>query len=382
MACPVAMMRLGQGKQVETMATRKGWIAAVALIAILVLVLGGYKYVQHLSSQAALASAPEPVESVAMTSARVAPFAEEARSIGTIVATRTVELRNELAGTVTYVGFRSGEIVPQGAVLLRLDTSEERARFAAQTARAAVAAKNLERSRELISRGFISRAQVDLLTSESRAASAEAQAIKASIAKREIRAPFTARAGIHDVHAGQYLEEGTRITTLQGIDARRYVDFGLPAQTAAELGPGARVKVTGTGLSQDGVEAIVIARDSSASDTRLVQFRAAIDAAPEQLLPGSFAEVFVRARAQQPTVFVPRTAVSQRPHASYVFLMAPAGKGQYRAKQTVVKLGQAVENDVAVLSGLKGGERIVANGAFKLRDGALVRPVSSQAPAR
>lgn len=360
------------------MGRRKGWIAAVAVIIVLSLLLGGYKFARHLSSQEALAAAQEPAEAVASVSARVAPFTQEARSIGTVVATRTVELRNELAGTVTYVGFRSGQIVPAGAVLLRLDSTEERARLAAQSARASVAARNLERSRELVDRGFISKAQVDLLTSESRAASAEAAAIRASIAKREIRAPFTARAGIHDIHPGQYLDEGTRITTLQGIDAQRYIDFGLPAHSAAGIAAGARVRVTGTGLPPEGAQATVIARDSSATDTRLVQFRAAIRVASERVLPGSFAEVFVPESDPVPTVFVPRTAVNQKPHASYVFVMVPVAKGQFRARQTVVRLGPTLKDEVAIVSGLKGGERIVSDGAFKLTDGALVHPV----PAR
>jgi membrane fusion protein (multidrug efflux system) len=360
------------------MGTRRNWIVAIATIAVLILVLGGYKLIQQMSAQQALAAAQEPVEAVASVKARVVPYAEEARSIGTVVATRTVDLRNELAGTVTHVGFRSGQVVPKGALLLRLNTSEERARLAAQTARAAVAAKNLERSKELVDRGFISQAQVDLLTSESRAASAEAAALRAAIAKGEIRAPFTARAGIHNLHAGQYLEEGTRITTLQGIDPERYVDFGLPAQSSSGLTLGDRVRVTGAGLPPDGAEARIIARDSSASDARLIQYRAAARIAPERLLPGSFAEVFVRTGTEAPTVFVPRTAVNQRPHASYVFVMVAEGEEQFRVKQTVVKLGPTVGDEVAIVSGLKGGERIVSDGAFKLRDGALVRPVAPQ----
>ena len=165
------------------MGRRQGWIAAAAIIVVLSFVLAGYKFDQHVSLQEALAAAQEPVEAVASARARVVPFAQEARSIGTVVATRTVELRNELAGTVTFVGFRSGQVVPAGAVLLRLDSSEERARLAAQAARAAVAAKNLERSRELVDRGFVSKAQVDLLTSESRAANAEAAAVPSSPAQ-------------------------------------------------------------------------------------------------------------------------------------------------------------------------------------------------------
>ena len=360
------------------MGSRQRWVTAITAMIALVVILGGYKLSRQLSSDKALAAAAEPVEAIHAVRARVAPFAAEVRSVGTVVATQTVELRNELAGTVTYVGFHSGDVVPKGSVLLRMDTSEEYARLAAQTARAAVAAKNLERSRELVKRGFISQAQIDLLTSESRAASAEAAAIKAVISKKEIRSPFTGRAGIHDLHPGQYLEEGTNITTLQGVDRRRYVDFGLPAQSAANLGVGGDVRVSGMGLPSGGIVAKVIARDSSTTDSRLVKYRVSIPVAPESLLPGSFADISVPAGPATPMVFVPRTAVNQRPHATYVFVLLPQAKGQFRVRQKVVRLGPVSDDEVAVVDGLKGGERIAADGAFKLRDGMLVRPTAAR----
>ncbi|MDG2002286.1 MAG: efflux RND transporter periplasmic adaptor subunit, partial [Novosphingobium sp.] len=332
------------------MGSRQSWIAAVAVMVALAMILGGYKLARQMFSDMALAAAPEPVEAIHSVRARVAPFTAEVRSVGSVVATRTVEIRNELAGTVTYVGFNSGQVVRKGSVLLRMDISEERARLAAQTARAAVATKNLERSRELVERGFISQAQIDLLTSESRAAGAEAAAIRALISKKEIRSPFTGRAGIHDLHPGQYLEEGTNITTVQGIDSHRYVDFSLPAQSAASLDPGEVVRVGGTGLPSDGINATVIARDSSMTDSRMVKYRVSVSVAPDNLLPGSFADIFVPTGTEAPTVFVPRTAVNQRPHASYVFVMSPEGKGQFRARQKVVRLGPTLDDEVAIVS--------------------------------
>ena len=77
-------------------------------------------------------------------------------------------------------------------------------------------------------------------------------------------------------------------------------------------------------------------------------------------------------------VFIPRTAVNQRPHAAYVFVLLPQAKGQSRVRQQVVRLGPVSGEEVAVVSGLKGGERIAADGAFKLRDGMLVRPVAAR----
>lgn len=355
----------------------QSWTIASAAMIILALTLAGYKLNQQWAADRALAAAAEPVEAIQTVRARVAPFAADMRSVGTVVATQTVDLRNELAGTVTYVGFKSGQVVPKGAVLVRLGTREEHARLAAQTARAKVAAKNLERSQELVGRGFISESRVDLLVSESLAANAEAAAIRAVISKKEIRAPFTGRAGIHDLHTGQYLEEGTKITTLVDIGPRRHVDFTLPAEMAANLGLGSLVRVSGTGLPPDGIDARVIARDSSTTDARLVKYRISVPVAPDKLLPGSFADVIVPVGPAAPTIFVPRTAVNQRPHAVYVFVVVRQAKGGFRARQRVVRLGPVSGNEVTVVSGLKGGERIAADGAFKLRDGMLVRPVAA-----
>ena len=48
---------------------------------------------------------------------------------------------------------------------------------------------------------------------------------KATIDRKTIRAAFRARVGISDVHPGQYLSEGTYLTSLQGVDQSAYVDF-------------------------------------------------------------------------------------------------------------------------------------------------------------
>lgn len=353
----------------------KEWWFAAAIVAALVALLFGYKLTSKWSADGAAAAAPEPSETVQAATATIRQFAPQSRSIGTIAATEIVELRNEIAGTVVEVGFGSGQRVAKGAMLVRFDTREERARLAAQSARAALAAKNLERAQALSSRGFVSQSRIDLLASELATTRAEADALRAIIAKKEISAPFAARAGIHDLHAGQYLAEGSAIATLQGVGDRLYVDFSLPQDAAAAVRPGHTVRVSGTGLPAVGLTAQVMARDAAASDARMVRYRASVTNAGDLLMPGSFVDVTLPVARSAPTIFVPRTAISQKPHAAYLFLLQPdnAVEGALRARQRVVKLGPVVGDHVAILTGLKGGERIAADGAFKLRDGALVQ---------
>ena len=74
---------------------------------------------------AAAESAPEPQEAVEAVQVRRGEWAAATRAVGTVVALRQVEIRNELPGTVVEVGFASGDIVEAGQALVRLDASQE-----------------------------------------------------------------------------------------------------------------------------------------------------------------------------------------------------------------------------------------------------------------
>ena len=79
---------------------------------------------------------------------------------------------------------------------------------------------------------------MDRARAERDVALAQIARTKAIIARKTIRAPFRARVGIADVHPGQYLNEGTQLTTLQGVDDAAHVDFTVAQQVAAGLREG------------------------------------------------------------------------------------------------------------------------------------------------
>ena len=85
--------------------------------------------------------------------------------------------------------------------------------------------------------------EVDTARAERDVALAQIARTKAVIDRKTIRAPFRARIGISDVHPGQYLNEGTLLTTLQGVDDSAYVDFSVAQQVAASLRAGDTVQV-------------------------------------------------------------------------------------------------------------------------------------------
>ena len=103
---------------------------------------------------------------------------------------------------------------------------------------------------------------VDRARAERDVALAQIARIKAIIAKKTIRAPFRARVGLADVHPGQYLNEGTELTTLQGADEAAHVDFAVAQRVAAGLRAGQRVDIFAGNARHDGNPAAIVAVDA------------------------------------------------------------------------------------------------------------------------
>src|SRR5690606_19962636 len=146
---------------------------------------------------------------------------------------------------------------------------------------------------------------------------------KAIIERKTIRAPFRARVGISDVHPGQYLNQGTLLTTLQGVDDHAYVDFTVAQQIAAGLKPGDRVDVF-TRADADALNAEVLAIDARVDPaTRNAPVRAQLSANEVALRPGASVRVRVPTDEPRLAVAIPASAVRKGPEGDHVFVLAP-----------------------------------------------------------
>src|SRR5690554_4077773 len=324
----------------------RAWLRSALLFGGILVVGGGIVALRDVLGEGAHAEAPmaEPAQVVTEAVAQPRDYRGSTTAIGTVLAIRSISLRNELPGTVRWVGLRSGQVVEAGTVLVALDVSVEEAELRALKARA-----------------------------ERDVALAEIARLEAVIARKTIRAPFRARVGIADVHPGQFLEAGTLLTTLQGVDDEANVDFTVPQDIAATLRPGGQVEVV---VGED--EALVVPAQIVAVDarvdpvTRNAAVRARIRDALDQLAPGSSVRVRVGVGQEQHAVIVPVTALRKGPDGDHVFVLAEVD-GQVRAQVRRVAAGPITGDSVIILSGLDAGERIAASGSFKLRDGALVQ---------
>ena len=350
------------------------WVGSVVLplmVVVMAVGLAAWKYDAIQEGQAASAKQPEPMETVTVAVAKEIEHRQSTTSIGTVLALRSITLKNELAGTVREVRLTPGHIVEAGMILVALDVSVEDAELKAQEAQAALAKTVLDRRQNLNHEMATTQEEVDRARADVDVARAQITRTKAIIARKTIRAPFRARVGIADVHPGQYLNEGTLLTTLQGIDDAAHVDFTVAQQVAADLREGELVEVS-AGTSAP-VTAKIVALDSRIDPaTRNAVVRARIEGAVHAPSPGSSVRVRVPVGTPRKAVAVPVSALRKGPQGDQVFVITQDKDGRARAHVQQVESGAMFGDEIVIHAGLAAGDRVAASGSFKLREAALV----------
>ena len=342
--------------------------------------LAVWKGVSIANTNAAAANQPEPAEMIQAVTAESRELLRTTTSIGTVVATRSITVRNEIPGTVAYTRLAPGNIVEEGDVLVRLDVSVETADLQALEAQRKLAETQLTRMQRMVERKAASEQELDTARAQYDVAVAQIARTKAVIGRKVLRAPFRARVGISDVHEGQYLNEGTELTTLQGVDEFAFVDFTVAQQVAALLRKGADVNVF-TSESPQPIVAKVLALDSRVDpSTRNTVVRARIANGAGAPAPGSSVRVEVPVGIAHTVVTIPASALRKGPGGDHVYVLVEAN-GQTRVKQRAVTVDALRGDEVAISAGIEPGERVAASGAFKLRESALVALAETPAVA-
>jgi len=358
------------------------WVAPLLLLGAVAsagALLAAFKHDANQDAAAASASQPEPVELVTLARAEPAQHLPTTTAIGTVLSMRSIVLENEEAGTVRRVALSPGQIVEAGSVLVALDVAVEQAELRALDARAKLAETTLGRSERLLASGSIAPEQVDQARAERDVAQAQAARVRAIIARKTIVAPFRARVGLADVHPGQYLNQGTELTTLQGLSDQVHVDFSVTQNVASSIGVGSSVEIR-TDDAGPALAATIVAIDARVDRaTRNRTLRARLEGGLNGPSPGASVRVLVPAGKESPAVAIPVSALRKGPDGDHVWVIAADDAGVMRASERMVQSGPALGETVLLFGGLTAGERVAAAGSFKLREGVRVQPSATLA---
>lgn len=345
---------------------RRPWCPFVLFALLLVLVAcdGEDKPAAGANSAGQGGDRPTPV-----TTVRLQPqtFADSISAIGTVKARESVTVTAKVSEIVQTVHFDSGQEVRAGAPLITLSDRQQQASLAEAQAAADDAERLYRRQNELVQQQLIARAQLDNQRAARDAAQARVAQIRAQLADRVIRAPFSGVLGLRQVSPGALVTPGVSIATLDDL-ARVYVDFPLPEAQLSRIGAGQRITGRATAYPDrtfDGAVTTIDARLDPA--TRAVQVRADFANSERLLRPGMLMTVEVPGVDRQ-ALLLPEIAVTQIGRDSFVFRVKPDSS----VEQVKVTVAARRSGKVEIAEGLIAGDRIVVEGTGKLRPGGKI----------
>ncbi|HEX5682289.1 MAG TPA: efflux RND transporter periplasmic adaptor subunit [Desulfobacterales bacterium] len=357
----------------------------LAGLTLLVGILGGIKGLQIDRMIAHGKQMLPPSEAVTTAVAILQTWESLLPAVGSLAAVQGVTVTAELTGKVVQIAFTPGSRVKAGDMLVKQDTSSEEAQLRSAEAAAALAKLNVERLGKLLAERTIAQSQYDSAEAGYKQAVAQADNIRASIAKKTIRAPFDGRLGIRLVNLGQVLNEGEAIVSLQSLDPI-FVNFALPQQQLSSIKAGLAIRVTTDALPGEIIQGKITAINPQVdAATRNIRVQATVANADERLRPGMYVSVAVVLPDRKEVLAIPATAVLYAPYSDSVFIVEDPpkpnpGKPVKVVRQQFAQLGEKHGDFVAVQSGLKEGETVVSTGVFKLRNGQTVTVDNSLSP--
>lgn len=298
---------------------------------------------------------------------RLGPLVRKVDTIGTLRSEESVVLRPELSGRIVKIGFREGQPVEKGQILVALDDSIAKAEVAEAEASLALSKANYERAKELTSRGAASQRARDEAVAAMHRDEASVALARARLAKTKIAAPYAGVVGLRQVGVGDYVSPGQELVTLDVIDPIK-IDFRIPELYLSAVREGQTVEFELDALAERAFTGAVYAIDPKVDiNGRSLVIRARGPNTGNLLRPGLFARVELILDRRDAVLFIPEEALIPQGTDHFVFKVVDG-----TAHWTQIDIGPHSEQDVEVISGLRPADLVVTAGQMKLRDGVAV----------
>ncbi len=338
------------------------------------------------------------VQPVSVMAARKQDVRVVLTAIGNIAALNTATLRAHVDGDLKVIHFKEGEQVRAGALLAEIDPrayeialAQAQGQLTRDKAQQRNAQLDLDRYKELLAKDSIAKQQVDAqdalvrqLLGTVQTDQAQVDNAKLQLSYTKVTAPISGRLGLKQVDLGNTVRASdatglVSITQTQPIA----VVFSVPEANLRQINSKLKAKQPLQVEAWDREQKIKLAVGQVSSTdnaidmaTGTIKLKALFPNKNNELFPNQFVNIRLQVDALENALVVPASAIQRGPQGTFVYVAKEDNSVTIRR----MRLGTTEGDWVSVQGELAAGERVVTDGADRLREGAKVEVIA--APAR
>ena len=356
-----------------------GWVIALVLIAALAWVKMTYFPSPNAEKDAGAkggkgaapggkggASGGKPKVPVQVYVVAATKLADEVSSTGSVLADESVTIQSEISGKITSLNIQEGQPVRKGQLLFTINAADVQAQLRKQEYNIKLYQDQEKRQRTLLDKEYISRQEYELSNNALLTSRADLQALRVTLQKAYVRAPFDGVLGLRNTSVGAYVSPGTAITTLSRVSPVK-IDFSVPSRFAESVRVGDPVLVTDEATTKK-IRAKVYAINPQIDPvSRTLPVRAIYTNKNMELRPGGFVKVNLELGETAEALQIPTEAVV--PVASgYTVFIVKNGKAAIQP----VNIGVRSDKVIQITKGLAVGDTVIRTGILQVKAGDKV----------
>lgn len=295
------------------------------------------------------------------------PLSDKIEALGTLRANESVSITSNVTETISIVHFDDGQRVVAGDLLVEMTNAEEHALLEEAQVRVGEAERQFQRVKSLATQRSASESLLDERKRDLDTTRAMLVALESRLADRIVKAPFSGVLGLRNISLGALVEPGDLITTLDD-DRVMKLDFSVPSPHLSTLVPGLAIEAATAAFPGQIFTGVVRGVDSRIDPvTRSVVVRALIPNPDARLRPGLLMQVALLKDPRE-AILIPESAVLHQGRDHFVMVVVEHADG-LTAERRQIQIGTRKPGLVEVREGLALGERVVTDGADKVRVG-------------
>lgn len=309
---------------------------------------------------------------------------------------RAVEVRSRVEAIIEKRLYEEGDFVKQGQLLFQLERDQFEAKVQQAQAQFNNAEREWKRIRPLYEKNAVSQKDRDAARAAYETTKAELRTAKINLDYTQVTAPVSGFSSKENFTPGNLVSNNSLLTYVNQTDPM-YIDFSIAAperMTRQQLAAAGRLEFPENnrykarlrlldGSMYKGEGEVTFIDSQVQPTTGVIQARAVFDNADGHIMPGQYVRLYMEGDILKNAVLIPQKCVILTQKGAMVMALDKEDK----VYALPVGLSVAVGDKYLVVSGLKGGERIVSEGIVKARPGTVVRVQNagaqqpSQAPA-